>query len=392
MLADGTPPVLVVVEVNRALQNVLPLRDCRFDIGTWWLGDTESDRLDPDAALVVEGRESNADSLPDRPLALVAQCNGIVVGRYLLEPQPGRTAPREHRMAAVALADQAGAAIVIAPEPGVRARSTSPQPRARHRTSPPHNDVAAAAACRPEASTSARRTSVALLLAIVGPALTAVMSVPTRGWVDNTNVALILVVAVVACAASGQRAAALVAALWFNYLHTRPYYSLTIHARDDIVTTLLLLTVAMAVAELVLRARQARAHASRHRDHIGRIHAVSQLVVLGEKPAFVVIAAATQLRDLLDIADVRFEPAPALSELPTLNRAGRIVEVYPRAVPMDLPPTEIALPITSAGSELGRFVLCATPGAVPAPEALLAAVALADQVGTALAAATAPRS
>ena len=65
---------------------------------------------------------------------------------------------------------------------------------------------------------------------------------------------------VVAVATLGQRLATVVgavsAAVWFDFFQTRPYYSFTINAHDDVVTAVLLLVVGVAVGELAIRTRR----------------------------------------------------------------------------------------------------------------------------------------
>ena len=84
--------------------------------------------------------------------------------------------------------------------------------------------------------------------------------VPVRSTIDNTNVALILVLVVVAAATFGGRTAgvvtSIVSALSFNYFQTEPYYTLRISDRDDIVSAVLLLVVGLAVGEIAVLARR----------------------------------------------------------------------------------------------------------------------------------------
>jgi K+-sensing histidine kinase KdpD len=114
-VASGQPPLLVVVEVNRALSSLLGLRESRFDVGSWWLIESSVGRLDVDGTVIVHNAEWNADErgLPDVELELPVKCQGIVVGRYVLRPEPAGHIRLEHRQTAVALAAHAGAAIVI---------------------------------------------------------------------------------------------------------------------------------------------------------------------------------------------------------------------------------------------------------------------------------------
>jgi K+-sensing histidine kinase KdpD len=326
MVADGTPPILVVARIHQALRDVLPVRDVRFEVGTRW-----SD---------------------DRGEALVARWNGIVVGRYLVDPDPGRTVAPEQRLTALALTDQAGAAIVVgaSPDPVDPSISLSLPEGGDGRPRPPIG------------------TTRGLVAAVLLPLATAVALLPTRNWFDNTNVALVLVAAVVAVATRGQRRAALVAAataaLCFDVLHTRPYYSPAIRAREDLLTAVVLLVVGVAVAELVVRARVAGVEATRRGGHLARIQTLSELIAHGEEPDFVVIAAAQGLRDLLDLDDARFERAPRWG---AVRRA------------------DIILPVAGGGTVLGRFVLTLRPEAAPTADAWVAAAVLVQQVGAALA-------
>src|SRR6478735_6308310 len=96
------------------------------------------------------------------------------------------------------------------------------------------------------------------------PGLAAAL-IPVRTLIDPTNVALVLVVAVVAVACFGDRLAAGIAALsaavWFDFFHTRPYFSFTISRHEDLVTAGLLLATGLVVGELAVRARRHKAYA-----------------------------------------------------------------------------------------------------------------------------------
>jgi len=69
-------------------------------------------------------------------------------------------------------------------------------------------------------------------VAVMGPLALAAVLLPWRGSWSNTNVALLLVVAVVAIACLGSRLAgalaAVSAAVWFDFFFTVPYGRLTI--------------------------------------------------------------------------------------------------------------------------------------------------------------------
>ena len=76
------------------------------------------------------------------------------------------------------------------------------------------------------------RDRAAIAAAVVVPLALAAILLPWRGSWPNTNVALLLVVAVVAVAAAGSRIAgalaAVSAAAWFDFFYTLPYERFTI--------------------------------------------------------------------------------------------------------------------------------------------------------------------
>ncbi len=102
-------------------------------------------------------------------------------------------------------------------------------------------------------------------LAVVG---IAGLLVPLRSTIDNTNVALVLVLVIVAAASFGGRIAgvttSVVAALSFNFFHTEPYYSLRISDRFDIITTVLLVVVGLAVGEIAVLSHRHEVVADEH--------------------------------------------------------------------------------------------------------------------------------
>src|SRR5581483_11209290 len=107
----------------------------------------------------------------------------------------------------------------------------------------------------------------------VPPAVAAAM-VPVRGHTDPTNLALVMVVAVVAVAVPGRRGAAalagLGAGLWFDFFLTHPYYSFAISHHNEAETPGLLLVVRVVVGDLTARGRRAREHAVTATDDIAR--------------------------------------------------------------------------------------------------------------------------
>jgi predicted Na+-dependent transporter len=97
-----------------------------------------------------------------------------------------------------------------------------------------------------------------LVLGAVLPAASSAALVTVRGSVPNTDIALIIIGAVLVVATSGRRSAAAVAAasaaLSYDYFHTVPYHSLTIANRNDAVATLVLGLLALGVGQIAARA------------------------------------------------------------------------------------------------------------------------------------------
>jgi K+-sensing histidine kinase KdpD len=87
------------------------------------------------------------------------------------------------------------------------------------------------------------RDRVAVLAGLATPLILAVILVPFRSGLPNTDAALALILVVVAVAASGHRLAGVLAAAWFDFFLTVPYERFTITRRADVETTVLLLAI-----------------------------------------------------------------------------------------------------------------------------------------------------
>jgi hypothetical protein len=122
---------------------------------------------------------------------------------------------------------------------------------------------------------------------------------------------------------------------------------------------------------------------------VGRIYRLAEQVARGEATADVISAAQAEMISLLQLKDCRFEPAPFGESLPRLERSGVIADRrefrYARGG-LELPREGVELEVLARGRPAGRFVLEATPGVGVSLEQRVVAVALADQVGGALAA------
>ncbi len=231
-----------------------------------------------------------------------------------------------------------------------------------------------------------------LLAAVMAPLIAAVALIPGRGHLDSADSALILVVVIVAVASTGRRlaaaVAALVSAMAFDFVLTRPYYSFRISHRSDLITELLLLVVGLAVGELAARGRRHRHAAGEGRQQLALLHTVTELAATGQEPELVVASAARELRELLGLRDCRFtsgEPGRTTARV-TPNGDVTVGNETWSTEDIGLPTRSVDLPVRSGGWLLGHFLLTPTPGKPVSHERLLVAVTIADQVGAALAA------
>lgn len=227
--------------------------------------------------------------------------------------------------------------------------------------------------------------------ALLGVPALAVALIPLRAHVAGTNIALILVVAVVAVAVSGRRGAAALAAVsaafWYDVFFTVPYNSPAIANGQDGLTAALLLVVGLVVGQLASWARSQRDEARRGRVDIGRIHYAAELAAQGESVDHLILAVSLELRDLLFLRDCRFTSGVSDEHLPTLDHDARVRwgDLGWGTGTLGLPSKGVTLAAHGQGRVVGTFTLLPTPGVLLGEDRLLVAVALADQVGAALA-------
>lgn len=229
-------------------------------------------------------------------------------------------------------------------------------------------------------------------LALLGPVAVSGILVAFRDQLKTTNAALVLVLVVLAAAIAGGRwggaASAVVSALCFDFFFTRPYYSFTINSRDDIETTIVLLIVGLAVGELVVRTRRSRRAASASRREVEQVRRVAALGAGGEAAGKLIQILQRELVEALDARGARFERPPFPTVLPRLGHGSVTVPAPTNGTPIG-PRNEVELPVWGQGREFGRFVLVLpgdSTGVAINPDDRALAVALADQLGAALAA------
>src|SRR4051794_33348893 len=121
------------------------------------------------------------------------------------------------------------------------------------------------------------------------PVVVAAALVTARGHVSAANLALLLVLAVLASAVVGGRlvgvAAGVLAAAAFDFLLTVPYGSFAIHRRDDVVTTVTLAVVGLVGGELIQRGRRSEAEAAARRGEGAGVERRAEPAAGGGPPA-----------------------------------------------------------------------------------------------------------
>jgi K+-sensing histidine kinase KdpD len=237
------------------------------------------------------------------------------------------------------------------------------------------------------------RDRLAVLAAIVVPLAVAAILVPFRSSVPNTDAALAMILVVVAVAANGYRLAGILAALsvavWFDFFLTRPYETFSITRRTDIETTVLLLVIGIAVTEIAVWGRRQRVAASRRAGYLEGISGAARAVAAGGSASALIDKVTGQLTQLLSLRSCTFQRGVAGLGRPARLRHDGSVTIGQRAWDVDGEgfPTgsDTELLVESGGLFQGRFLMTPAAEGRPTLEQRLLAVALAGQVGAALA-------
>lgn len=241
---------------------------------------------------------------------------------------------------------------------------------------------------------SGSRDRLALLASVLGPLVVSAGLAPLRDSIANTDVALVLVLVVVAVAANGYRVAGVLAALSaglsFDFFLTRPFQRFTITDREDVETTVLLLLVGVAVTELAVWGRRQQAEAGRQAGYLAGIQDAAESVADDASPTVVIDQVREQLTHMFRLHKCRFDYGrgvvggdhPRLLSDGQVEVSGTICDVERLGLPLD---QDIELLVRSGANYRGRFLLSATTDSRPSLAQRLVAVALADRVGAALA-------
>lgn len=225
-------------------------------------------------------------------------------------------------------------------------------------------------------------------LAVGGPVAAAAALRPFLGPLNDADAALVLVVVIVAIASSGRRLAALGAAISaaasFDFFLTQPYESFRITRTADLVTEVLLLVVGVSVGELAARRRQALHRVDQSTDELEHLRALARMLAAGERSDPVIEYACTQLQTMLFLVAcefVRHESGPIAAQI---TESGEVVlgrAKWPTGE-LGLPTKHVYLPVRSHGAVHGYFVLTPSSGHPVPRSRLIAAVTIADLVGS----------
>jgi K+-sensing histidine kinase KdpD len=111
-VATGGEPRLVIDQVCRQLTRLLSLSACRYQDGAAGIGSPPRLLRDGQVAFGDSIWDTEREGLPaGTDTELLVEAGGLLQGRFLLTPGPSTHATLEQRLVAVALADQAGAAL-----------------------------------------------------------------------------------------------------------------------------------------------------------------------------------------------------------------------------------------------------------------------------------------
>ena len=237
------------------------------------------------------------------------------------------------------------------------------------------------------------RDRLAVLAALLAPVAVAAILVPFRASFPNTDAALVMILVVVAVAANGYRLAGYLAALsvaaWFDFFLTRPYETFSITRRTDIETTVLLLVIGIAVTEIAVWGRRQYMAASRRAGYLDGINSAAQAVAAGGSAPALIEQVTSQLTELLSLRSCRFQYGVAGVGRPARLRHDGSVTIGQQVWNVDaegFPASfDTELLVESGGLFQGRFLMTPEPEGRPTLEQRLLAVALAGQVGAALA-------
>ena len=237
------------------------------------------------------------------------------------------------------------------------------------------------------------RPAVLVVMACL-PLMWCALAAQLRDDVTAATAALVIVLIVVAGAATGDRWAGIVSAIsggiWFDYFLAAPFNRFTIDDPNNVEVTVLLVLVGLAVTEVALWGRRQQAKASSRAGYLDGVLKTSQIVAGELSSTALADQVAAQLTELLSVDTCRFVTTTTVSsDNAVLSPDGNVTVRRVRVnVDRDGLPSmeETVLPAQHHGVIHGQFLITAATRIVrPTLEQRRVAVLLANQVGAAYA-------
>ena len=206
---------------------------------------------------------------------------------------------------------------------------------------------------------------------------------------------------VVAAAASigGRRAGAvtaIVAALSYNFLLTKPYLSLHVNDATDLTTVILLLVVGLVIGEFAQSRARRLGQLERSNSSTRRLEHIARLMVSDISEADLCEAVTSEIRSELDVAGATWRPTALSGERPVMSETGWVgggSVLRHHEGGFELPADGVELPVAYAGAHLGTIDLTPRADTGVSAEQRRVAVALADLLASGVRhTATSPRS
>ncbi len=230
--------------------------------------------------------------------------------------------------------------------------------------------------------------------AVVLPLATCAILSTLRDSITAATAVLVLVLWVVAAAASGDRLAGVLAAvsggLWFDFFLTEPYQQFTIADPDDIEATALLVLIGVGVTEVALWGHRQQGRAAQRSGYLEGVLGAARIVSEGHTPASTLVdVVGRQITNVLGADNCRYVAGPIhdtrialLDHDGAVTRGGHSVDVEKSGLPYD---EYLALLVRRGPRVIGHFLVTATSEVTyPSRERRQVAVLLADQVAAAL--------
>jgi Domain of unknown function (DUF4118) len=221
------------------------------------------------------------------------------------------------------------------------------------------------------------------------PILVAALLVPFRESLQGATLVLVLVVVVVGVATTGDRVAAAIAAIIaaasFDFFLTRPYTSMRITSADDLETALMLLLIGLVVGQLATLGARRRSEANRARDELRRLELVADRIAKNPGTLGLLDMVESEITEMLGLEACRF--SLSRPDVPELRGDGSIDASLHALVDGEfaLPPEGVTIRVENGGASLGWLHLIPAGHAGVPLETRKVAIALGQQLGTALA-------